>query len=285
MSVIRNPNLGPSQMRMRRRRLFLIRSCIVLFFLLIIVLGLAIYSGHEKVKIQTILVSGNAAVSSDAILATANQVMSGRYYYLFAKNNYLIFPRWEIQERLLEEFKTIKEVDISWENWQIISIKITERRPHSIWCGADIKAVEQKCYFVDKEGYIYGLAGIFSGSMFVKNYCPILSNQLQNISQINPLGSYFLSKNIYIQIYDLIQILDQRGLKVTTVSFDGADFKFKLDTGPEIIFNNKRAFELSFQNLFSAIETENLNLEKDASLINYIDLRFDNKIVVGKKEI
>ena len=270
MSVKRNPNLGPSQMRMRRRRLFLIRTSIILFFLLVIILGLAIYSGHEKVKIQTILVSGNAAVSSDAVLATANEVMAGRYFYLFARNNYLIFPRWEILERLLYEYRTIKEIDVSWESWQTISISIVERKPHSVWCGDS-----NQCFFVDKEGYIYSQAPSFSGTMFVKDYGNVSTST-------GEIGQNFLSKQTYTQIFTLIDILDQKNMKVISVSFDGSDYKFTLENGPEIVFNNKNTFELSFQNLFSAIETGNLDLEKEANLIKYIDLRFDNKIVVGR---
>jgi len=270
MAITRNPNLGPSQMRMRRRRLFLIRTSIVLFFLLVIILGLAIYSGHEKVKVQTIIVSGNAAVSSDAVLATANEVMAGRYFYLFARNNYLIFPRWEILERLLYEYRTIKEIDVSWESWQTISISIVERKPHSVWCGDS-----NQCFFVDKEGYIYSQAPSFSGTMFVKDYGNVSTST-------GEIGQNFLSKQTYTQIFTLIDILDQKNMKVISVSFDGSDYKFTLENGPEIVFNNKNTFELSFQNLFSAIETGNLDLEKEANLIKYIDLRFDNKIVVGR---
>lgn len=271
MSAIRNPNLGPSAMRQRRRRLFFIRFYIILFFLLVVVLGLAIFSGNKKVTIQTIIVSGNAVVSNDEVLAVANKVMSGRYGYLFAKNNYLIFPRFQIKEALLTQIKTIRDVNVSWKNWQAISIDITERHPHSVWCNAD-----NSCYFVDKEGYIYSQAPDFTGTMYIKSYGNIATST-------SPIGQNFLIKTTYNQIFNLISNLEIKNIKVITVTFDGADYKFKLENGPEIIFNDKNAFELSFQNLFSAIETKNLDLEKDVNLIKYIDLRFANKIVVGKK--
>jgi len=282
MSAIRNPNLGPSQMRARRRRLFFVRSSIVLFFLFIMTISLAIFSGHEKVKIQTIIVSGNAAVSSDEVLALVNRDMAGRYLYLFAKSNSLIFPRFQIKKDLLNEIKTINSVDISWEDWQTISISITERKPHSVWCGQDIKVLEQKCFFIDKGGYIYSDAPSFSGDIFIKNYGATVLD-LDDISNISYIGNYFLPAATYQQIFSLIQILEQSSIKVVALSFDGYDYKFILKSGPEIIFNDKTDFALSFGNLFTAIETGNLDLVKDANIINYIDLRFDNKIVVGKK--
>ena len=281
MVVTRNPNLGPSQMRARRRRLFLIRFYIILFFLLVIVFGLAIFSGHKNITVQTIIVSGNAAVQSDEVLKIANRDMTGRYWYLFAKNNSLIFPKAQIKKDLLKEIKTIKDVNISWSNWQRIDISILERKPQAVWCGNDIKIAETECYFLDKNGYIYSQAPVFSGTMFIKNYGVPFT--LKNASSTDFLGQYYLSRETYTQIYNLVQILDQKGIKVVTVTYDNFDYKFILENGPEIIFNNKNSFDSSFNNLFSAIETKNLDLEKDAGLINYIDLRFDNKIVIGKK--
>lgn len=265
MSAIRNPNLGPSQMRQKRRRLFFIRLYIILFFILVIILGLAIFSGSKKVTIQTIIVSGNAAVSSDDVLAVANRDMTGRYWYLFARNNSLIFPRFQIENDLLTEIKTIKEVNINLDNWQQISIKITERKPHSVWCGQDIKSPDLKCSFVDKDGFVYGPAPVFSGNMFIRFYGNIPITQ------------------IYSEIFSLIELLNKNNMKVVAVSYDNFDYKFILENGPEIIFNDKNPFVISFDNLFRAIETKNLDLENNASVIKYIDLRFDNKIVVGKK--
>lgn len=283
MSATRNPNLGPSHMHARKRRLFLIRFYIILFFVFVIVFGLAIFSGNEKVKIQTIIVSGNAAVSSDTVLAIANRDMVGRYWYLFSRANSLIFPRFQIKKDLLEEIKTISDVGISWDNWQQISITITERRPHSVWCGptlpngSDGASSDSKCFFVDKYGYIYSEAPTFSGSIFIRDYGNISTST-------SAVGQYFLSRQTYSKVFNLIDNLDKNSIKVVAISFDGTDFRFVLESGPTIVFTNKDNFDPTFQNFFTAIETKNLDLDAEADIISYIDLRFDNKIVVGKKQ-
>ena len=282
MSATRNPNLGPSHMHARKRRLFLIRFYIILFFVFVIVFGLAIFSGNEKVKIQTIIVSGNAAVSSDTVLAIANRDMVGRYWYLFSRANSLIFPRFQIKKDLLKEIKTISDVGISWDNWQQISITITERRPHSVWCGNDMR-ISGSCFFVDKYGYIYSEAPTFSGSIFIKDYG--LSAQAGNVStSTSAVGQYFLSRQTYSKVFNLIDNLDKNSIKVVAISFDGTDFRFVLESGPTIVFTNKDNLDPTFQNFFTAIETKNLDLDAEADIISYIDLRFDNKIVVGKKQ-
>ena len=286
--ALRNPNLGPSHMHARKRRLFLIRFYIILFFVFVIVFGLAIFSGNEKVKIQTIIVSGNAAVSSDAVLAIANRDMAGRYWYLFSRANSLIFPRFQIRKDLLKEIKTISDVSISWDNWQEISIVITERRPHSVWCGptlpngSDGASSDSKCFFVDKYGYIYSEAPSFSGSIFIRDYG--LSAQAGNIStSTSAVGQYFLSRQTYSKIFNLVDSLDKNNIKVVAVSFDGTDFRLILESGPAIVFTNEDNFDSAFQNLFTAVENKSLDLVDGAGNISYIDLRFDNKIVIGKK--
>jgi hypothetical protein len=288
MSVKRNPNLGPSQMRAKKRRLFLIRLTIVSFFVLLILFGLAIFSGHQKVKIQNISLSGNAAVSDEEILSIVRRDLVGRYGYLFSKSNSLIFPRFRIKRDLLAEIKTIKDLEISWEGWQKISINISERKPHAVWCGdtmpdfeidKGLNIKETECFFLDNSGYIFSRAPVFSGGMFVKDY------GLLSSLETDPIGSYFLTKETYEKIFSLLEILEQNRLSVVSLFFDGYDYRFKLSCGPTIIFNDKSDFISSFENLFSAIETKNLDLENESELINYIDLRFDNKVVVGKKEL
>jgi hypothetical protein len=262
MSVKKNLNLGSSQARAKKRRLFWVRFSIVTFFVLVIVFGLAIASGHRKLVIKDFVVTGNDSVPTSEIIATAGDTVAGRYFGLFARRNFLIYPVFELKENILEQFKTIKEVDITWQGWQTVAIKVVERKPHSVWCGDGPKAPEPVCSFVDKEGFVFDQAPTFSGSLFIKNY--------GELSQ-------------YKNIFSLIEGLDDTGLEVSEVYFDGFDFHFTLTSGPEIIFNDKEGgFAVAFQNLFTAISSGNLDLVKDAANIKYIDLRFDSKIVIGK---
>jgi len=275
MVATRNPNLGPSLIRAKRRRLFFIRLLIIFFLLLIIIFSLAFYSDHDKISIKKINILDNASVSAEEISELAKRDLTGRYWYLFSKSNYLIFPRFQIKEDILNEFKIIKDVDVSWADWQNIDIRIVERKPHSLWCGNEMMT-DSSCYFVDKDGYVYIQSPVFSGSMFIKNY--------GNISAENPIDQYFLSTDNYKQIYNLVDILDQNSLKVKIIFYDGQNFKFTLDSGPTIIFNSKKGFDIPFSNLLSALNAKTLDLINEAKSINYVDLRFDNKIVVGKNE-
>lgn len=281
MKASRNSNLGPSHLRAKKRRLFFVRSGIVLFFFLVLLFGLAIFSGHEKVIIKEISIQGNISVSENDILNIFNQNTAKRYWHLFAKKNFLIFPRLQIKQALLSEIKTIQNLNISWAGWGKVQIAIDERKPHSVWCGNDSKALDQSCFFVDKDGYIYSKAPIFSGSVFIKNY--------GDCADCEPIGKYFLNKFLYTELFNLISILAENNLKVISLIYEEGNFKFVLESGPILIFNNANSqfgendFERVFMNLFTAIATKDLDINAEAENIEYIDLRFANKIVIGKK--
>lgn len=261
MRAKRNPNLGLSQVRERRRRLFWVRFYIILFFVLFITFTLAILSGHDRVSIKTFLVTGNGAVSSSEILAIAQKDIAGRYFGLFARKNILIFPGWEIERDILEQIKTIKSVDVSWKDWQTVNIEISERKPHSVWCDSE-------CFFVDSHGFIFSKAPTFSGNLFIKAYGDVMPG------------------DIYTQIFYLIELLDKKGIEVVSVNYDKIDFTFTLENGVKIIFNDQAgSFGTAFSNLFTAIESGNLDLLKEENKIDYVDLRTDSKILIGKKNI
>jgi len=86
MAVTRNPNLGPSPIRAKKRRLFFVRFYIVYFFCWSW-FSVWLFSGHEKIIIKNIIISGNA---------TARMMNPGRlsigpgwpYWQLFPKSNF-----------------------------------------------------------------------------------------------------------------------------------------------------------------------------------------------------
>ncbi len=280
MPVKKNPNLISSQVREKRRRLFWIRFNIILFFALVIIFTLAILSGHQKVSIQNFLIEGNGAVSTNQILNIAQTDISGRYLGLFARKNILLFPRLKIENDILNQIKTIKDVDVSWVDWQTVRIKVVERKPHSVWCGDDFQVKEQTCYFVDETGYVFSLAPAFSGTLFIKDYSYVEAE--------NPIGFTILPQGIYLKIFSLIDILADYKISVSAWQVvevaGGLDFTFILENGPKILFNDREGgFVASFQNLLTALDAGKIDLRNEENNIDYVDLRFESKVVVGKK--
>jgi hypothetical protein len=277
MASKRNSNQALSNVRARRRRLFWIRFNIIFFIALILLFTLAILSGHDKIRIKEFLIRGNDSVPTSQILEIAEEATAGRYFGLFARANFLLFPRYTIEKKLLAEIKTIEKVNVSWDGWKIVAIDVKERKPHAVWCEKE--ALPAKCFFTDETGYIFDEAPNFSGSIFVKSYGAL------SLPDAEPLGQTFLGKEQYQKIFELVNILADKGIEVFAVSYDGYDFTFSLKIGPKIIFNGEHGgFATSFNNLFLALDTGDLPLLDNPEEINYVDLRFENKVVIGRNK-
>ncbi|MEI6528421.1 MAG: hypothetical protein WCO10_01980 [bacterium] len=275
MSATRNPNLGPSQLRLKKRRLFWIRSYIVAGVLFVLVIGLAIASGIEKTKIKNISVSGNVSVTKGEILDITERDLEGRYWYLFSRRNSLIFPRFKIESDLSLGIKRFEAVNVGWVDLNTIEIIVKERKPYSLWCGAD-ERISDQCYFMDNTGYIFGVAPIFSGNAFLKYFGKIDEKK-------DPIGQYYLGAADYPAIDSFVAKFNELGYRLDSVSFDGRDFYLTLENGVQVILPGKNNLNALFDNLSLAISSKQIDFLGNTSL-KYVDLRFDNKILVGKKE-
>ncbi len=259
-----------AERRAKQRRLFWVRLYIIVFFVLVFVFGLAILSGQDFWTIKTYLVQGNNTIPTSRILEIANENTRGRYLALYARNNFLIYPREKIEQAIEKEFKTVKNIEVGWQSWQVVSINIVERKPYAVWCGEHINT-DQACYFIDHSSFVFDKAPNFSGPIYLKFFGPVSEE-----------GFYF--KDEFTLLNSLIKKLSDSGLEVRTVDFDGHDFTFYLSSGVKIIFNDRNGgFVKNFDNLFLALNSGNLDLHKNTESLDYVDLRFESRVVIGKK--
>jgi len=273
MNPRKNPNLGVSQVRAKKRRLLKIRLTIIFGVLFFVIIGLALLSGIDKTKISNIKISGNIAVGRQEIEDIVNTDLSGRYFYLFSKRNSLIFPRFFIEKDLANTIKRFEGVNVEWSDLNTITITVKERKPFSLWCGNNLLKTED-CYFMDETGYIFGVAPIFSGNAFVKNFGGISSNF--------PIGENFLNPLTYLELNKFIDSISGLGFRSGTLFYNGDDFSLVLENGIEIKFSDKIGFQSAFDNLSSAINANQIDLALGSEKIKYVDLRFGDKVLVGK---
>lgn len=270
----KNYSLGSAARRARRRRLFLVRFTIITLGFLVALIGLALFSGWQKIVIHEVKIVGQAALAETEIKDIVERDLGGRYLYLFSRRNFLIFPRLMIKRDLLAELPILQTVDVSWNGWGKILITVVEKRPEAVWCGAKPETGEQ-CFFLDKTGLVYDLAPDFSGGMYLRYYAPILAG--------SPLRARPLTEGIFQYFNRLIKILFDEGIVVEQIYFDGRDYTFILTDGLKIIFNDREGLSQPFNNLLIALRAGELDLsEAQRKKIAYLDLRFDNKVIVGK---
>jgi hypothetical protein len=278
-SILHSPHI--EELKKRKRRILRNKILFFIFCFLLILIGSVFLSRWKKLNIENIQISGNKVIESQSIEKIVKENLSGHYLWFFPKTNFLLYPKKNIQNKLADQFKRLSEISIKLDNIKTLEINVTEREAKYTWCGAIIPELnnnEQKCYFIDSDGYIFDEAPYFSGNVYFRFY----GND--GFDAENPSGTYFL-KDKFIEITAFEDALEK--LELNPMAFyldkDGeADILLSSESanGPKIIFKIDSDYQKMAENLQAAISTEPLQtkLKSNFSSLLYIDLRFGNKV-------
>lgn len=276
-SILNSPRL--KELKRKRRR---VRRNRVIFFavcFLIIFFGLAFASRIDKINISEIKISGNKVIETEAVEKVVKENISGRYLWIFPKTNFLIYPKAKIKRELADKFKRFNDIKLSVQNIKTLEIFVFEREGKYTWCGAEFLEANEKCHFMDENGYIFDEAPYFSGEVYFRFYGP-------NASTDNPFGSYFL-QNDFAKIISFKDTIEKMDLKPSAFELgNDGDANIYLSSGitpsisPKIIFKLDSDFNKLAENLQAAISTDPLqtDLKEKYNSLLYIDLRFGNKV-------
>ncbi|MCR4276158.1 MAG: hypothetical protein NUV90_02115 [Candidatus Parcubacteria bacterium] len=266
-----------------RRRLRRRRGLIAFCILVCILMGALVWGlWQPAVRISNIAVYGppslgsSGGASADASFAAyAKNAMQGSYFGIIPRNSIFFFPASSIRASILADHLDIAAVSMFRNGLTGISIKTNDRAPIARWCGlAPTEGVEEYCYVFDASGYIFATAASSTQTInpFIL-YAPLVGETLE------PLRTTVLHAERLPHAFDFARQLDTLGGSVIQVILRGDEVDGYLKSGTRIIYILGHEND-AFTALVSA--RENLNLS-DGS-IEYIDLRFDGKVYLKKKE-
>jgi len=242
---------------------------IILVAILVLTGILAWQSGNQKIRISEVAVDGNSVIDGELITNSAEEELNGKYFWLFSRDNVFIYPKSKLEDKILEQYKRILDIDIYADSLTSLVINIAERKPIYIYCGESVPESGDEisqCYFLDDTGYIFSKAPYFSGNVFFEFY---------GYMKGDPIGNHFFEEIDFKKIILLKDGIEEIGLP--TVMFEikeEGDYVFHTKTGGKIFFNNRQEYGTVLDNLDSALE-DILSLNKK---LDYIDLRFGNKV-------
>jgi len=280
-NVLHSPHL--LELKKGKRKIFWYKTLFFFFIFIILIIALSFVSHIERLNINSVEVSGNQVLDEDTIKETVQAKIDGKYAWVFPKTNIFLYPKGNIKDTLTREFKRIKNISLGVEKNALV-INIDEHTGTYLWCGEipnfEIGAPEEKCYFLDKDGYVFDEAPYFSGEVYFKFYgeVPILLGV--------PSGSHFapeifhnllaLKQNLLgIDLEPVILYLDNEGNIKIFLSKNS-----EKSHGPEIILKSSADFKKVVENLKAALGVEPLKsrFKNEYSSLQYIDLRFGNKV-------
>lgn len=267
----------------KRRRQRLIKYWIIILSILLFV-GVISYLSHlPKIRINDVLLKGGLLVTEKDVKEESLSFMDGSYFWLFPKDNAFLYPQNKLEKHLADKFKRIETIKVSLDGLNKIVVEITERKPVAIWCKAKVVAVstttveselkeKEKCYFIDLFSTIFAEAPNFSGDAYFKYYGLVNSE--------NPIGQKFIASSTeFTEINTFIELVKKLSIRPLYLKAKGEDeYSLVLYGGGEIFFDVKKSISLAYSNLESLLKTPELSLVGGYLPINYIDLRYGNKL-------
>lgn len=219
----------------------------------------AIYSSLFKIKFIT--VENNNFFSKEEVLGILKPiVLGGKIGGLAGFNNLLSWPSGKITVPDL----AVSDINIK-KNWfqRTIEVEVNERQKFAIWCVD----VGQNCYWMDKQGVIFGKAPSTEGSLV----SVISDSRMGGLA----LGSKVEEERFVGNLISILENLNMLDLEINKRDFDNELQELTVSTvgGPIIIFGLR--FD-SAKNIPLIKNIKNLDYKK----LKYIKLNVsDNKII------
>ena len=271
----------PSKLKERRRRLRIFLFISVPVFIVLLVTGAAYLTHWSALAVSKVEVVGASAVSSEALVKSVNEGLSGNHLGFFSKKNIFLYPGRSIEAALLVRFPRLKRADLSIEDFHTLRLAVEERKLYALWCGAETpqntnvatSSLAAGCDFLDENGFIFSPAADFTGSVYMHYYGPYLSS-----ASSTPLGLQFLPANEFKQLDAFLRALKPLSLSVVGAGLlSDKDVKILLEHNATLLVARSSDYSGALDNLRSALSSDVFEKKSIADL-EYLDLRFGDHV-------
>ncbi|MEX0869903.1 MAG: hypothetical protein WDZ39_00550 [Candidatus Spechtbacterales bacterium] len=127
----------------------------LIFIALLVLLGGVFYYLFisQAFTIEEVSIEGFDSSVEEEIAASFLQTSQSNKFLFLSQNNTLLFPKERFTKEILSSMPKIKNIEIDATLPGFVLIKGEERKQEGIWCDAN--KTPQKCFFYDKDGFIY----------------------------------------------------------------------------------------------------------------------------------
>jgi len=254
--------------RRRRRKARALFWASVFFFVLVALVGL---THVKKTHIAEVEIIGVKTLPEGALLARAETVLDGSYFFIVPKRNVLFYPKEGLLDELMRLSPKIKEARAELEGFSTLRIHIVEREALFLWCRS-----ETVCFRVDEGGYSFETSKEEDIGTLVL------------LTVANPpacgTGCAIISPKALESVLIARRLLGTRGAKVVSAEIDeNNDYTLTLSEGTRILFAGDNPITEVLDNLFSLMQSdvfrrEGISFESGLEKIDYIDVRYGKKL-------
>lgn len=275
---------GNNRLRRRKRKIFFRKSSLLLALFIIVFGGLVFLSWRPFLQVKEVGVAGINVLPENELMQEVEDTLDGRYLLVFPKRNIFLAPQRAIEKNLKSVYPRIETIDVSLDTKRKLNIVLTEREGQYLWCdGESVSGTEAEsdCYYMDDRGKIFDKAPYFSAGNIYFSFYGTISDDIED----EILGERYLSVEEFAKLTLFIDSLDKMQIKSFACKEDGNDFLLYLGTkqSPNMPYMSwRRDVDMAHlkSNVDSAFATEpfKTRYKEDFANLEYVDLRFENKV-------
>lgn len=216
-----------------------------------------------KLEIKNIEINGNENLTQK-VRITVNEELNKKILFLIPKNNFFIFKKNSLKEKILQNTASVKTVEINKNFPDTIILNIKEKTEAGFYC---VNAEMSKCFSLDEESAVLEERAINSEE---KKIVFIASASTAAVKQNEKIMDKKTFSDIISLSSDAEKIL---GLKARKIILNKNEYNIFFENSFYAIVN-KNQINSAFENLKLILESQ---IKDKKNNLEYIDLRFQNK--------
>ncbi|MBD3245236.1 MAG: FtsQ-type POTRA domain-containing protein [Candidatus Moranbacteria bacterium] len=261
---IKNDDLRQNLVKLKLVSVSFFLSIILFFFLLIY-----LFFFSSLFKVQEIVVKGNQRNNSEVIISQIEPYLEGNFLKIFSQSHFLALNTKEIEKMLLENFKSIEEVEIKKKLFGKLEVNIVEKQIKAAMCS------QSECIIIDDKGVVLKRFPKDKLYEYGENI-ELIVDQSNTLAQV---GEGVNTKD-YVEFIDGLRYdLNANGIMVREVITplpSASEIQVVTIQDYVIIFDSSLDFSNQLESLKLILEKE-IPKEK-IDCLEYIDLRIKNKV-------
>lgn len=236
----------------------------------VVIIGVLLFLRQDSVRISSVTFEGLTVLTEEELRPLVETELADSYAFLIPRSSSFFYPKRSIERSLVESQLRIKEVAVSREDLTHIKVSVLEREPAGIWCMKE----NESCYLLDDNGYIFAESPSFTGDVYFKYH---------GIIEGDVVGTNFLTADEFHTLVFFVEKMKELSLAPVSLSLVDDEYAVTLKEGGKVIFVRGDSLDRVLESLETALAAPSFKM-KELSNLEYIDLRFLNRVVYRWKE-
>lgn len=271
-------------MRQKQKKKRVIFTYLFIFLVMVVCFGISYLSHHESMRITTIEVTGNTLTERYLYERIIRDELNTKKLLVLSGKNTLLYSKKKIEKRISDMFPEVKNISIRVHDWHTLTVHITEFKAYALWCpyfNEEIEVVDSansdRCYLMNNQGVVFALQPEGDNEDAIRFFGGL---------DTDPLTKSYTSTEFFVLITKFIEYLKKEEIRISEVLTENNEtYSLYADFGLEIRVSNQGDLSKNAENLNIILNQQEEGIKEKIDQIEYIDLRFGNRVFYKEKEV